>query len=151
MSFAGLTCCGGGDVRKFHPPSGRFDGVIGGPPCQRFSPLSNIVRKKHGEDSVAPDLFPEYQRVIGETQPEVVVPFEITRRLVPLQSSFRGANRSSWTIGRGASRSTAGAACGATGRGPGAGATPGPLGASFATSRNHPPDDIWRATPRGAF
>lgn len=24
----------GGDIRKFHPPAGRFDGVIGGPPCQ---------------------------------------------------------------------------------------------------------------------
>src|SRR6476659_2456796 len=24
----------GGDVRSFHVPYGRFDGVIGGPPCQ---------------------------------------------------------------------------------------------------------------------
>lgn len=27
----------GGDVRDFHPPAGRFDGVIGGSPCQDFS------------------------------------------------------------------------------------------------------------------
>jgi DNA (cytosine-5)-methyltransferase 1 len=27
----------GGDVRLFVPPAGRFDGVIGGPPCQDFS------------------------------------------------------------------------------------------------------------------
>jgi len=23
----------GGDIVRFHPPAGRFDGVIGGPPC----------------------------------------------------------------------------------------------------------------------
>jgi len=27
----------GGDVRSFNPPAGKFDGVIGGPPCQDFS------------------------------------------------------------------------------------------------------------------
>src|SRR2546430_12673163 len=27
----------GGDIRRFHPPAGKFDGVIGGPPCQLFS------------------------------------------------------------------------------------------------------------------
>jgi DNA (cytosine-5)-methyltransferase 1 len=27
----------GGDIRRFSPPPGRFDGVIGGPPCQDFS------------------------------------------------------------------------------------------------------------------
>jgi DNA (cytosine-5)-methyltransferase 1 len=34
----------GGDIRRFHPPSGKFDGVIGGPPCQAFSKLANIVK-----------------------------------------------------------------------------------------------------------
>jgi DNA (cytosine-5)-methyltransferase 1 len=24
----------GGDVKTFHPPKGRIDGIIGGPPCQ---------------------------------------------------------------------------------------------------------------------
>lgn len=27
----------GGDIRNFKPPAGKFDGVIGGPPCQDFS------------------------------------------------------------------------------------------------------------------
>lgn len=27
----------GGDIANFHPPTGRFEGVIGGPPCQDFS------------------------------------------------------------------------------------------------------------------
>jgi DNA (cytosine-5)-methyltransferase 1 len=59
----------GGDVRTFHPPSGRFDGVIGGPPCQRWSRLANIVRAVHGEASLAPDLIPEFRRVVQEAEP----------------------------------------------------------------------------------
>lgn len=38
----------GGDIRSFHPPAGKFDGVIGGPPCQEFSPLSRLVRGNEG-------------------------------------------------------------------------------------------------------
>lgn len=59
----------GGDVKRFHPPAGKFDGVIGGPPCQCWSPLSNIVRKVHGPDSVAPDLIPEFERCVEEAKP----------------------------------------------------------------------------------
>lgn len=60
----------GGDVRTFHPPAGRFDGVIGGPPCQRFSQLAHIVRHVHGEDALAPDLIPEFSRIIMAARPE---------------------------------------------------------------------------------
>lgn len=60
----------GGDVHTFHPPPGRFDGVIGGPPCKAHSPLANIVRAVHGEASVAPDLIPEFERVVSEAAPE---------------------------------------------------------------------------------
>lgn len=59
----------GGDVKAFHPPSGRFDGVIGGPPCQRFSTLSNINRVRYGEESLAENLIPEFERVVDEAQP----------------------------------------------------------------------------------
>lgn len=59
----------GGDVRKFHPPAGRFDGVIGGPPCQRWSRLANINRARYGEESLAPDLIPEFVRCLVEAQP----------------------------------------------------------------------------------
>jgi DNA (cytosine-5)-methyltransferase 1 len=59
----------GGDIRCFHPPGGRFDGVIGGPPCQRWSRLANIVRAVHGEDSLAPDLIPEFARCVVEARP----------------------------------------------------------------------------------
>lgn len=30
----------GGDIRQFDAPPGRFDGIIGGPPCQDFSKLN---------------------------------------------------------------------------------------------------------------
>ena len=56
----------GGDVQDFHPPAGRFDGVIGGPPCQAFTPLSNIddsIRAGYG------NLVPEFERCVGEAQP----------------------------------------------------------------------------------
>lgn len=59
----------GGDIRRFHPPRRRFDGVIGGPPCQRWSRLANIVRAVHGEDSIAPDLIPEFTRCVMEAEP----------------------------------------------------------------------------------
>ena len=59
----------GGDVCRFHPPAKKFDGVIGGPPCQRFSSLSNINRVKYGEDSLAPNLIPEFERIVHQARP----------------------------------------------------------------------------------
>lgn len=56
----------GGDVRRFHPPEGKFDGIIGGPPCQMFSRLRHLnpnAGAKHG------NLIPEYERVVGEAYP----------------------------------------------------------------------------------
>ncbi len=58
----------GGDVRDFHPPAGRFDGIIGGDPCQSHSSLANLVRAKGLEPSF-PDLGPEYERVVNEARP----------------------------------------------------------------------------------
>lgn len=57
----------GGDVRRFHAPAGRFDGVIGGPPCQAFSRLRHLVA--HNGYGIAPNLIPEYERVVAEAQP----------------------------------------------------------------------------------
>lgn len=59
----------GGDIHRFSPPPGRFYGIIGGPPCQRHSRLANLVRHVHGEDALAPDLIPEFERVVAEAQP----------------------------------------------------------------------------------
>lgn len=57
----------GGDVRRFHPPAGRFDGVIGGPPCQVHSSMQNIVRARGYRQ--AEDLVPEWIRVVREASP----------------------------------------------------------------------------------
>jgi DNA (cytosine-5)-methyltransferase 1 len=57
----------GGDIHRFHPLAGRFDGVIGGPPCQAFSRLRHIVEANGYQ--TAPDLIPEYERVVGEARP----------------------------------------------------------------------------------
>jgi len=56
----------GGDVKRFHPPKGRFDGVIGGPPCQRYGGLANfahrwLVKPAH--------LIPEFERCVIESAP----------------------------------------------------------------------------------
>ena len=59
----------GGDVRAFHPPAGRFDGIIGGPPCQAFSPIGNVNRARWGADSVMPDMIPDFARVVLEAAP----------------------------------------------------------------------------------
>lgn len=58
----------GGDIRSFHPPTGTFDGVIGGPPCQFASPLRHLLatqgrKPRHG------NLIPEYERCTSEAHP----------------------------------------------------------------------------------
>lgn len=58
----------GGDIRRFHPPAGRFDGVIGGPPCQSFSSLVHLVRA-NGHEPRFGNLIPEFERCVVEAQP----------------------------------------------------------------------------------
>jgi DNA (cytosine-5)-methyltransferase 1 len=57
----------GGDIHRFHPQPGMFDGIIGGPPCQVFSDANNF----NGTDAV--DLIPEYIRVVREAAPKWLV------------------------------------------------------------------------------
>jgi DNA (cytosine-5)-methyltransferase 1 len=59
----------GGDIRRFHPPTRKFDGVIGGPPCQSFSPLANLVRA-HGREPRFGNLIPEFERCVSEALPQ---------------------------------------------------------------------------------
>jgi DNA (cytosine-5)-methyltransferase 1 len=58
----------GGDVREFRPVWGKFDGVIGGPPCQAFSRLRHIVEANGYQ--TAPNLIPEFERCINESRPD---------------------------------------------------------------------------------
>lgn len=66
----------GGDIRTFHPPSGIFEGIIGGPPCQEFSPLRSMHK---GKPAKWGNLIPEFERVVGEAQPDWFV-MENTKR-----------------------------------------------------------------------
>jgi DNA (cytosine-5)-methyltransferase 1 len=52
-----------GDVRDFHPPAGRFDGVIGGPPCQEFSSKRRMPPTGEGLE-----LLREFARVVIEAK-----------------------------------------------------------------------------------
>lgn len=58
----------GGDVKRFHPERGKFDGIIGGPPCQAFSRYAGINRKIG--NVIAENLIPEYVRCVVEAQPD---------------------------------------------------------------------------------
>lgn len=57
----------GGDVKQFHPPAGKFDGIIGGPPCQCHSRWAGVNRKVGNQ--IAEDLIPEYIRCVSEAKP----------------------------------------------------------------------------------
>lgn len=54
----------GGDIRRFSVPSGRFDGIIGGPPCQDFSKARRGIPTGQGLE-----MIQHYQRVVMEAKP----------------------------------------------------------------------------------
>jgi len=54
----------GGDVRSFFPPSGKFEGVIGGSPCQDFSSARRIEPTGQGLE-----LINEFKRVVLQARP----------------------------------------------------------------------------------
>ena len=54
----------GGDVRDFCPPINRFDGIIGGPPCQDFSRRRRAPATGYGVAMLA-----EFERIVIEASP----------------------------------------------------------------------------------
>lgn len=77
----------GGDIRRFHPTAKRFNGVIGGPPCQTFSPLANIVRAKGYEPEFG-NLIPEFERCVMEAEPEWFVMENVPQAPVPAVDGY---------------------------------------------------------------
>jgi DNA (cytosine-5)-methyltransferase 1 len=55
----------GQDIRNFHPPKNKFDGVIGGSPCQDFSKARRTNPTGYGME-----MLNEFIRVIDEAQPD---------------------------------------------------------------------------------
>lgn len=76
----------GGDVRRFRAVAGRFDGVIGGPPCQRFSPLNQAGRM--GLQELADNLIPEYERIVSEAQPSWFVMENVPQAPLPVVPGY---------------------------------------------------------------
>lgn len=77
----------GGDVRRFHPPAGRFDGVIGGPPCQAFSALRYLVRAT-GKEPRHGNMIPEYERVVSEARPSWFVMENVPQAPKPVVDGY---------------------------------------------------------------
>lgn len=72
----------GGDIRRFNPPAGKFDGVIGGPPCQKFSKMKFLTSTK------AQDLVPEFVRCVNETKPEWFVMENVVDATAPMPVDY---------------------------------------------------------------
>jgi DNA (cytosine-5)-methyltransferase 1 len=78
----------GGDIKTFHPPPGKFDGVIGGPPCQAFSGLANLQRGKGLEPSFG-NLIPEFERCVAEAGPLWFVMENVSGAPIPEVVGFK--------------------------------------------------------------
>jgi DNA (cytosine-5)-methyltransferase 1 len=81
----------GGDIHKFHPPPGKFDGVIGGPPCQAFSRLRHMVEANGYE--LAPNLIPEFERVVAEAEPQWFVMENVPAAPLPIVRGYYSTSR----------------------------------------------------------
>lgn len=55
----------GGDIREFNPPPGRFEGIIGGSPCQDFSRARRSEPTGEGME-----LLSEFVRVVEAARPD---------------------------------------------------------------------------------
>jgi DNA (cytosine-5)-methyltransferase 1 len=77
----------GGDIRKFSPPAGKFDGVIGGPPCQAFSQFRHIVIAQGHQ--LAENRIPEFERVVSESGPRWFLMENVPDAPVPTVSGYQ--------------------------------------------------------------
>jgi DNA (cytosine-5)-methyltransferase 1 len=76
----------GGDIRTFTPPAGKFDGVIGGPPCQAFSPLNQAGRL--GLQPLAPNQIPEFERCVRQAGPSWFVMENVREAPLPVVAGY---------------------------------------------------------------
>lgn len=77
----GLDLLWGGDIKRFHPPAGKFDGIIGGPPCQTFTTLAPFIMAVRGY--LAENLIPEFERCVAEAQPTWFLMENVRRAPIP--------------------------------------------------------------------
>lgn len=76
----------GGDIKRFDPPAGKFDGVIGGPPCQLYGGLSNFAHRW----TVPPEhLIPEFERCVALAQPRWFLMENVANAPLPMVAGYR--------------------------------------------------------------
>lgn len=76
----------GGNIKTFSPPAGKFDGIIGGPPCQCFSRLRHLVENNGLQ--LAENLIPEFERVVSEARPSWFLMENVPTAPVPEVEGF---------------------------------------------------------------
>jgi len=76
----------GGDIRRFHPPAGKFDGAIGGPPCQAFSEATGI---NQGRMEPRENLIPEFERCVAESLPMWFLMENVRRAPLPTVGGYK--------------------------------------------------------------
>lgn len=54
----------GGDIRNFNVPEGKFDGIIGGPPCQDFSKA-----RREPPTGAGLQMLAEFIRIVNQARP----------------------------------------------------------------------------------
>lgn len=77
----------GGDIRRFNPPAGRFNGVIGGPPCQIFSSANRLVRFR-GQVASTGNLIPEFERCVSGAKPKWFLMENVRQAPVPAVQGY---------------------------------------------------------------
>lgn len=83
----------GGDVRRFHVPAHTFNGIIGGPPCQRHGNLGKVNIARWGDDSVLPDMIPDFVRCVEEGAPAWFCMENVPGAPVPAPAGYTVVNR----------------------------------------------------------
>jgi len=62
--------------------------VIGGPPCKSHSSLAAIVRARYGDDAVAENLIPEFERCTAEANPKWFLMENTPRAPIPIIQGY---------------------------------------------------------------
>lgn len=77
----------GGDIKDFTAMAGKFDGVIGGIPCQAFSKARNVGDPSKMTERFG-DLTPEFDRIIQEAAPAWWLSENVPEAPVPANAVF---------------------------------------------------------------
>lgn len=76
-----------GDIKTFHVPPGKFEGIFGGSPCKAHTSLRHII--KHNGHKLAENLIPEFERCVFEGQPEFFLHENTKDAPVPVVEGYK--------------------------------------------------------------